>query len=339
MPFIRTVRFLFVLASGVAAVAIYAFSARENGGGSTPGEMIFWFLVGLFVGGLVVFAESQLRATQPKALIVGLVGLYLGLLTAFLLYQMFNITDPVVGYAARMVLFTLFGYLGVVVALRHVDRVDLSHSKFFTPSADELRGSKILDSSVIIDGRIADVLETGFVEGPILLPQFVVEEVQGIADSPQSARRKRGRRGLDMIKRMQNLDIRLRVTPDDFPHIQEVDSKLVALARKLGASIITNDYNLNKVAQIHGVEVLNINDLAGALRPVVMPDEELRVVIVKEGKEEKQGIGYLEDGTMVVVERGADYVNQPVVVTVTRVLQTAAGRMIFGRLQEGSREG
>jgi uncharacterized protein YacL len=338
LHFVRTVRFIFIVACGVAAMAIYS---RIRPGETSTNALILWGLVGLFAGGIVVYAESQLRtARQPKALLVGLVGLYLGLLTAFLLYQMFNISaDETVGYSVRVVLYTLFGYLGVVLALKHADRVDLSHTKLFTPYDGELRGAKILDSSVIIDGRIADVLETGFVEGPILLPQFVIEEIQGIADSSQSTRRKRGRRGLDMIKKMQNLDVSFRVTHEDFPEIQEVDSKLVGLARKLGASIITNDYNLNKVAQIHGVMVLNINDLAGSLRPVVMPDEELRVLIVKEGKEDYQGVGYLEDGTMVVVEHGVDHLNEVVDVIVTRVLQTTAGRMIFGRLPASSREG
>lgn len=338
MHFIRTVRFIFIVASSVAAIAIYA---RVRSGETSSTALAFWGAVGFFAGGLVVYAESQVRAArQPKALLAGLLGLCLGLLTAFLLYQMLNISpDEAVGYAARVILYTLFGYLGVVLALKHADRVDLSHTKLFTPSNLEFRDAKILDSSVIIDGRIADVLETGFVKGPFLLPQFVIEEIQGIADSSQSIRRKRGRRGLDMIKRMQNLEASLRVIQEDFPEVQEVDSKLLALAQKLGASIITNDYNLNKVAQIHGVEVLNINDLAGALRPVVMPDEELQVLIVKEGKEEYQGVGYLEDGTMVVVEHGVERMNEVVDVTVTRVLQTTAGRMIFGRIQAASREG
>lgn len=338
MHFVRTVRFIFIVASSVAAITIYA---RFRPGQTSPSSLVMWGVVGLFAGGLVVYAESQLRAArQPKALLVGLLGLYAGLLTAFLLYQMFSISaEENIAYAVRVVLYTLFGYLGIVLALKHADRLDLSHTKLFAPSNIELKGSKILDSSVIIDGRIADVLETSFVEGPVLLPQFVIEEIQGIADSSQSTRRKRGRRGLDIIKRMQNLEISFRVIQEDFPEIQEVDSKLLALSRKLGASIITNDYNLNKVAQIHGVQVLNINDLAGALRPVVLPDEELRVLIVKEGKEDYQGVGYLEDGTMVVVERGVEYMNEAVDVTVTRVLQTTAGRMIFGRIQESSREG
>lgn len=338
MHFIRTIRFIFVVACGVAAVAIVH---EFRGDAATPPELAAWGVVGLIVGLLVVFAESQLRTSmQPKTLLVGLIGLYIGLFTAFVVFQMLNIQPENVSlvYSSRVILYTLFGYLGMVLALKYADRVDLSHTKIFAPTAVELRGAKILDSSVIIDGRIADVLETGFVEGPILLPQFVIEEIQGIADSSQSARRKRGRRGLDMIKRMQSADVSFRVVEQDFPDIPEVDSKLVALGKEFGASIVTNDYNLNKVAQIHNVPVLNINDLAGALRPVVMPDEELRVTIVKEGKEDLQGIGYLEDGTMVVVERGVDYMNQTVDITVTRVLQTAAGRMIFGRVQNGRRE-
>jgi uncharacterized protein YacL len=338
LHFVRTVRFIFVVACVVAGIAICGRIYDQTEMTLMP--VVLSGVAGLFIGLLVVYAESQLRTSfPPKTVLVGLVGLALGLLTAYLLYQMLNIqANETVNDTARVILYTLFGYLGTVLALRYSDRVDLSHTKIFAPTSVELRGAKILDSSVIIDGRIADVLETGFVEGPILLPQFVIEEIQGIADSSQSARRKRGRRGLDMIKRMQNTDTSFRVVEEDFPEIPEVDSKLVALAKQYGASVVTNDYNLNKVAQIHDVSVLNINDLAGSLRPVVMPDEELRVTIVKPGKEDLQGVGYLEDGTMVVVERGVDYMNETVDITVTRVLQTAAGRMIFGRVQNGRRE-
>ena len=195
--------------------------------------------------------------------------------------------------------------------------------------------AKVVDTSVIIDGRIADICKTGFVEGPLLIPRFVLKELQNIADSPDILRRARGRRGLDIIKEMQEDGdrVEIQVVEDDPQEIFEVDGKLVRVARDYGAKILTNDLNLNKVAQIEGVHVLNINDLANALKPAVLPDEQMQVRIVKEGKEAFQGVGYLDDGTMIVVDGGKDYVGKDVSVIVTSVLQTTAGRMIFTKLQ------
>ncbi len=187
---------------------------------------------------------------------------------------------------------------------------------------------------MIIDGRIADLTETGFLEGTLIIPQFVLQELQFIADSPDPLRRTRGRRGLDILKRMQNQAyVQINITDEDFPRIKEVDAKLVALAKKKSAKIITNDFNLNKVADLQGVEVLNINQLANALKPVVLPGETLQIMIMKEGKEPLQGIGYLDDGTMVVVDHAKDLVGEKLDVVVTSVLQTTAGRMIFAKKQ------
>ena len=194
---------------------------------------------------------------------------------------------------------------------------------------------KILDTSVIIDGRIADILETGFLEGTMLLPQFVLKELQHIADSSDALKRNRGRRGLDILHKIQKMaDVKVEFVERDFPDVREVDGKLIQLGKALSAKIITNDYNLNKVAELQGVTVLNINELANAIKPVVLPGEIMRVHVMKEGKEYGQGVAYLDDGTMVVVDDASRVIGQNVEVSVTSVLQTTAGRMIFGRLRE-----
>jgi uncharacterized protein YacL len=191
---------------------------------------------------------------------------------------------------------------------------------------------KVLDTSVIIDGRIADVCDTGFIEGNLIVPQFILQELQHIADSADSLRRARGRRGLDILHRIQKMSgITVKIVEDDFPKIKEVDAKLVALAKMMDAKILTNDFNLNKVAALQGVPVLNINELANALKPVVLPGETMKVFVLKEGKEQNQGVAYLDDGTMVVVENGRRFIGKNIDVSVTSVLQTTAGRMIFSR--------
>jgi uncharacterized protein YacL len=194
---------------------------------------------------------------------------------------------------------------------------------------------KILDTSVIIDGRIADIAETGFMDGVIVIPQFVLRELQLVADSADSLKRNRGRRGLDILQRIQkiaNLDIQ--IVEDDFPTVREVDMKLIELGKAYDAKIVTNDFNLNKVAQLHGVEVLNINELANALKPIVLPGEAMKVFILKEGKEYNQGVAYLDDGTMVVVDNARKMIGKNVDISVTSVLQTTAGKMIFGKFDE-----
>ncbi len=192
--------------------------------------------------------------------------------------------------------------------------------------------NKILDTSVIIDGRIADVAKSGFVEGTLIVPEFVLEELRHIADSSETLKRNRGRRGLDILKQMQKEPhVNIQILTQDFDDIQEVDSKLVKLAQIMDARIVTNDFNLNKVAELHGVRVLNINELANAVKPIVLPGEEMNVKVIKEGKEDGQGVAYLDDGTMIVVDDGINFMNQRVSVLVTSILQTAAGRMIFAK--------
>jgi uncharacterized protein YacL len=199
------------------------------------------------------------------------------------------------------------------------------------------RNLKILDTSAIIDGRIADVVETGFLEGTLLVPEFVLRELQIVADSSDSSRRQRGRRGLDILQKMQaRPSLAVQIIEDDFPQVREVDLKLIELAKKMGAPIVTNDFNLSKVAQLHQVRVLNLNDLANSLKPLVLPGEKMNIVVLKEGKEYNQGVGYLDDGTMVVVDHARRMIGRAVEITVTSVLQTASGKMIFGKLEDAT---
>src|SRR5256886_9039153 len=194
---------------------------------------------------------------------------------------------------------------------------------------------KILDTSVIIDGRIADIAETGFLDGVLVIPQFVLRELQLVADSGDSMKRNRGRRGLDILQRIQKMaHLNVQIVEDDFPHVREVDMKLIELAKVYDCKVITNDFNLNKVAQLHGVQVLNINELANSLKPIVLPGETMRVFILKEGKEYNQGVAYLDDGTMVVVDNAKKMISKTIDISVTSVLQTTAGKMIFGKFDE-----
>jgi uncharacterized protein YacL len=229
--------------------------------------------------------------------------------------------------------FMLFlGYLGFSVGLKLKGDLRLLPAPTFGTGRLEL--AKVLDTSVIIDGRIADICKLGFVEGILVIPRFVLGELQNIADSPDPLRRTRGRRGLDILNEIQKqVAIDVRISEIDYPEVREVDSKLVRLAKEMNAKVITNDFNLNKVAQFQGVEVLNINDLANALKPIVLPDEDFVIKIIKEGKEAGQGVGYLDDGTMVVIENGGKLIGKEVKVTVTSVLQTSAGQMIFTRIR------
>jgi uncharacterized protein YacL len=226
-----------------------------------------------------------------------------------------------------------FGYLGMMVAWMKREEF-----RIFLPqlTSSTEKKWKILDTSVIIDGRIADIAETGFLEGVIVLPKFILNELHKIADSTIPLRRRRGRRGLDILNRMQKSgSLEVVVEEKDFPETREVDSKLIQLAKFLNGVIVTNDYNLNKIAKLQGVEVLNINELANSLKPVILPSEELQVRVVKEGKEPNQGIAYLDDGTMVVVENARGLIGEELTVEVTSILQTSAGRMIFGQQKGG----
>jgi uncharacterized protein YacL len=234
-----------------------------------------------------------------------------------------------------VVLVVVLGYIGTVLGGQKGEWFEPARIIAAFRDSSTLRQYKVLDTSVIIDGRIADICETGFLDGTLVVPQFVLRELQQVADSSDSLKRNRGRRGLDILQKIQKMgSVAVQVVETDFPEVREVDLKLIELARKLSGKIVTNDFNLNKVAQLRGVQVLNINDLANSLKPVVLPGEVMRVFILKEGKEPSQGVGYLDDGTMVVVDQGKRAIGKTIEVTVTSVLQTTAGKMIFCRWAE-----
>jgi uncharacterized protein YacL len=291
------------------------------------------FLGSIITSFLSYFAIEYLKRLTLKKLIGGLVGAFFGLVISRLVTKndlTFILDQKIYNYVITFIQVLIF-YVGISVGMKKGDEFDLQEILKGKKTKGKI---KILDTSVIIDGRIADVCETGFIDGTLLIPQFVLIELQHIADSSDSLKRVRGRRGLDIIKKMQmQTNVNVEITDKDFPKIKEVDSKLILLAQKLEAKIITNDYNLNKLAEVQGVEVLNLNALANALKPVVLPGETLNIQIIKEGKEKEQGIGYLDDGTMVVVEDGRYKIGEKLEVIVTSILQTTAGRMIFTKIK------
>jgi uncharacterized protein YacL len=236
----------------------------------------------------------------------------------------------------QLVLLCFMAYIGLVVGANKGDMLNLAAlGGLFGGEKSTKTAFKILDTSVIIDGRIADIADTGFLDGILVIPQFVLRELQLVADSADSMKRNRGRRGLDILQRVQKMpNLNVQILEDDFPNIREVDMKLIELAKAYDCKIITNDFNLNKVAQLHGVEVLNINELANSLKPSVLPGETMRVFILKEGKEYNQGVAYLDDGTMVVVDNAKRMISKTIDISVTSVLQTTAGKMIFGRFDD-----
>lgn len=336
----------------------------------TMGSLIC-ILLGAVLGGLIGFlaspyfirclkrfsawVEQQLGKMPIHDVIAGAIGLAIGLIIANLLGYSFA-KIPIVGDYIPVIFSIVFGYLGITITIKK--RQELTGLFDFVPrfmkefakmkemragasqapagaaavAPKEDKAYKLLDTSVIIDGRIADICDTGFIEGTLLIPVFVLEELQHIADSSDVLKRTRGRRGLDILQRIrQSTKVKVEITNVDFDDIAEVDSKLVRLGQQVGGKIITNDYNLNKVAQLRGVEVLNINELSNAVKPVVIPGETMHVTIVKAGKEPGQGVAYLDDGTMIVVENGYHHMNESITVEVTSALQTAAGRMIFAK--------
>lgn len=295
-------------------------------------------LGGVAIAFLVISAEKSLKRKPLKVIMGGILGLLVGVITASLLaYSFLQIPaeNPVFSLLIRAFINAIFGYLGVALGVRKAAELNIEDIRNIFARSQEHEDYKILDTSVIIDGRIADVVETGFLEGTLVVPQFILKELQHIADSSESVKRNRGRRGLEVLHRVQkSLDVKTIISEQDFPKIREVDAKLVALAKTLGGKIITNDFNLNKVAELQGIQVLNVNQLANAVKPVVLPGEMLSVYLLKEGKEYGQGIAYLDDGTMVVVDNARNKIGNTVEVSVTSVLQTTTGRMIFTRLKE-----
>jgi len=297
-----------------------------------------------FIALAIIFFEVRIRRASLKTLIGAAVGSIMGIIGAYLIGSLISRQESLAVAPEMKTFLTLaltffMAYVGLMVGAAKGDYLDLSALGGIFSDKTMRRDYKILDTSVIIDGRIADVAETGFLGGTIVIPQFILRELQQVADSPDSSKRQRGRRGLDMLNRLQNnnaLDIQIVET--DFPAVREVDLKLIELGKQLDAVIVTNDFNLNKVAQLRGVNVLNINELANALKPVVLPGEAMRVFILKEGKEYNQGVAYLDDGTMVVVDNARKLIGRNAEIAVTSVLQTTAGKMIFGRLWEESGE-
>ena len=291
---------------------------------------------GTVIGSLFLVSETYLKTVPFGAMLGGLVGLGTGLVFSILI--MIPIEALMADEASRITsaaLSAFLGYGGFFVGLSRGKNMTIPAIMRLFKGQEPEEDLMILDSSVVIDGRIADVIETGFLEGTIVVPQFILHELQYIADSPDPMRRTKGRRGLDIMQRIQKMtQVAVRVVDQDFPKIREVDAKLVALARALQAKVVTNDFNLNKVAQLQGVAVLNINELANVLKPVVLPGEALNLFIVKEGKEQNQGVAYLDDGTMVVIENSRKLIGKHVEAVVTSVLQTTAGRMIFAKLKD-----
>jgi len=308
----------------------------------TLGIWIKWVgaLVGFIFALLALSIEKIIKKAPLKVIFGGTFGLFLGLVIAQLLgYAFSGLQNSAVRISISVILSCVFGYMGLVLGGKKVEEFRWPGWGFFAKGSQKKDGGKILDTSVIIDGRVADICETDFLEGPLVIPQFILQELQHIADSADSLKRARGRRGLDILNRMQKGDtVEVKVVDDDYPDIKEVDAKLIALGREMNAKIVTNDFNLNKVAQLQGVPVLNINQLANALKPMVLPGEVLHLQIMREGKEQGQGVAYLDDGTMVVVENASRHLGEEVEASVTSILQTTAGRMIFTTLKEEQRQ-
>jgi len=315
-----------------------------------PGELI-WIVALALVGAAVGFAftpgastrfwrwvEKKIRQIPAPIFLAAIIGLVLALLASALLALPLSLLPGLWGKVLPFVLGLLLCYFGISIMVhRSRDVFQPFNSAPLTQLIERRRGDGriILDTNAIIDGRIADISQTGFIRETLLIPRFVLNELQHIADSPDPMRRTRGRRGLNILTKMQReSDVPIQVLDTDFEDIPEVDAKLVRLAKSLRCPIITNDINLSRVAELQGIRVLNINELANAIKPVILPGEEMRLRIVQEGKEAGQGIGFLDDGTMVVVEGGRRYLNTEIDIVVTRVLQTAAGRMIFAHPRE-----
>ena len=338
---------------GIFKLSLAGFLSILFGAGA--GAVLGFLLSPFFIRklkGFAVFVEAQLNKMPTHDVVAGAIGLLIGLIIANLLGYAFS-KIPVVGEYIPVVFSIVLGYLGIHIMIKKRSELvgifdfipkfmkemvkireakQAAAPKAPTVEKNEQPSYKLLDTSVIIDGRIADICETGFLEGTLLIPVFVLEELQHIADSADALKRVRGRRGLDILQKIrQESRMKVKITEEDFEDIPEVDSKLVQLAQQVGGKIITNDFNLNKVAQLRGVEVLNINALSNAVKPVVIPGENMQVSIVKSGKEAGQGVAYLEDGTMIVVENGNRYMGETIEVEVTSALQTAAGRMIFAK--------
>jgi uncharacterized protein YacL len=325
---IVVVRLIFAITLTLVAVHSHPFGFQG----------IYAVLVGIASAVGIIFFEHRLKSATLKRLIGAAIGSIMGIIGASLISHMLTDTVFDTSSLSFIKLFVLFlmTYVGLVVGANKGDMLNLSAmGGIFGGERPPKKTYKILDTSVVIDGRIADICETGFMDGTLVIPHFVLRELQQVADSADTLKRNRGRRGLDILQRIQKMaGISVQFVENDYPQVREVDMKLIELAKELDAKIVTNDFNLNKVAQLRGVEVLNINELANALKPVYLPGETMKVFILKEGKEFNQGIAYLDDGTMVVVDNARKMIGKTVESSVTSVLQTTAGKMIFGRYEE-----
>ncbi len=293
--------------------------------------------IALILGIVIVFLETRIRKSQFKIIWSSTLGTYAGVLLGWGLGSIYQTIyqDETTGSFIRIFFLVIMPYIGFLVGTRKFEWLYPAHLFDFFREKRMGETQKILDTSVIIDGRIADISNTSFIEGPLIVPQFILKELQLVADSSDGIKRQRGRRGLDVLEQLQkSSQVSVVISEIDFPEIVEVDSKLIEMAKQLDGKIITNDYNLSKIAQLQGIPILNINELANTLKPVVLPGEEIKVFILKEGKEKDQGVAYLDDGTMVVVDNSRKLIGQTVDVTVTSVLQTTVGKMIFGRYNE-----
>jgi uncharacterized protein YacL len=327
MPWHTVARALFIAAVAWAAVLLRPFHTA----------LFINIGMGALLAVVIVLVETRLRESEVTDLLGALIGGAIGLglaktIGAALFWA--DATDHRVVFLHSFILL-VFPYLGIVMGARKGEWLEPQRLVALFRAAGPQKRYRILDTSVIIDGRIADVCETGFLDGTLVVPQFVLKELQLVADSADSLKRNRGRRGLDILQKIQKMaNVDVMISDIDFPEVREVDLKLIELGRTLQGKIVTNDFNLNKVAQLRGVEVLNINELANALKPVVLPGEFMKVFILKEGKEYNQGVAYLDDGTMVVVDNARRMISKNIDIVVTSVLQTTAGKMIFGRYIE-----
>ncbi len=327
------IRVILIMACSISGYFIAYYSVADSP--YLYFESIAGFIIGLLVALLVIKIEKDIRKLSLKIILGGVAGMIVGLLIALILGFGLNMVSKIrenqqVVPWIYLLLTGILGYLGLVLGSKKVEEFS-----FRGGDCKATSDFRILDTSVIIDGRIADICDSGFMEGELIVPRFVLNELQFVADSSDSMKRSRGRRGLDILNRMQKSSaINIEILEQDFTKIKGVDGKLVALAKKINAKLLTNDYNLNKVAELQGVRVLNVNELANAMKPVVLPGEQMVVKIIREGKELGQGVGYLDDGTMIIVDHAQKMLNMNVEVVVTSVLQTTAGRMIFSELKE-----
>lgn len=294
-------------------------------------------MIGLLLSVVIIYLETRIRKSQFKIIWSSTLGTFAGVVLGWALGSIYRTIaqDEATTAFIRVFFLIIMPYIGFLVGTRKSEWLNPAHLFRFFQEKSVGRSYKILDTSVIIDGRISDICNTAFIEGTLIVPQFILKELQLVADSADSVKRQRGRRGLDVLDHLQkSSQVNVIISEMDFPDVKEVDSKLIELGKQMDAKIITNDFNLNKVAQLQGIPVLNINELANALKPVVLPGESLRAFILKEGKEKDQGVAYLDDGTMVVVDDSRKMIGQTVDITVTSVLQTTVGKMIFGRYND-----